>query len=350
MKLNVTYQEEVNDNGTFIISATVSGNTDLKLLASKITFENKGKEISIAETKIGTQAIEFSFKPNFDLAVLNFDRDKFINNISLPEILLKVKNKHPQINVVYNEDPFIKDFAKRIIQTDKIQLSYSIYSSGNSDKKRPLVLFLHGSGERGFNNQMPLYGNDVPKTLYEYAKNKENAVILVPQASWAPTLNGWFRKDYRVALFELLKKVEKEYNVDAKRIYLSGLSNGASTTWYMGAKHADVFAALVPCSGYVYDDGKEAFGDQGKGRYMRTTEEEAKELAKLPIWAFHAEDDPTVGILGTKEAKKMIEKVGGTKLKTTIYPKGTVTPNPHASWALAYDTPELLPWLFSQHK
>lgn len=350
MKIDVIYQEEVNNDGTFVKGAEVKTSADFASLKDKISFTVGETAVKVETVKETDHSLIYEFAEMPELSVIKFDADKFINNISLPQILLKVEGQEPAISVEFKQDPFIKEFKKHIFQTAKIQLSYLIYASGSDHQQRPLVLFLHGSGERGFNNGMPLLGNDVPKTLYQYARDKEDAVILVPQASWAPTLNGWFRKEYREALFELLAQVEKEYNVDPKRIYLSGLSNGASTTWYMGVNHADVFAALVPCSGYIYEDGKKGYGNQGEGRYMLATPEEGKVLATLPIWAFHAEDDPTVGVLGTKEAEKAIHEAGGDKIKVTIYPKGTVKPNPHASWALAYDTPELLPWLFKQHK
>lgn len=349
--IQIIYNREVLDNGDFVTSADIT--TD-NTLPENITFTVDNKIIELRDKKINNENAHFDFETIPELCTLSFDREKFINRLSLPQIVMHGAGKDTDIHVKFKCDPYMNEFEQDIFQTDEIELSYSLYASPyaspNSEKKRPLVLFLHGSGERGFDNQMPLLANDVPKTLYEYAKNKEDAVILVPQATWAPTLNGWFRKEFRKALLTLLDSIVEKFNIDKNRIYLSGLSNGASTTWYMGAKHSDIFAALVPCSGYVYDDNKEAFGEQGKGRYMLVTNDEAKALSKLPIWTFHAEDDPTVGILGTKKVKEAIANIGGNKLKVTIYPKGTVTPNPHASWAFAYNNPELLPWLFDQHK
>lgn len=350
MQIKVVYNREVLDDGDFVTSADVFSDEDLNKLADQIKFTVKEKTISLKNVVIRDNRLHVDFDLIPELSTLKFDVDKFINRLALPQILLQVENVTADISVCYQRDPFLDDFKQGIIQTDKTPLSYAIYDSRNTSEKRPLILFLHGSGERGFNNEMQLLGNDVPKTMYEYAKNKEDAVILAPQATWAPTLNGWFRKEFREALMQLLNKVIKDSNIDAKRIYLSGLSNGGSTTWYMGAKHSDIFAAIVPCSGYVYDDGKKAFGEQGKGRYMLVTDEEAKALSTLPIWAFHAEDDPTVGVLGSKKAAEAIGKYDDSKLKVTIYPKGTVKPNPHASWAFAYNNPDLLPWLFAQHK
>lgn len=350
MKLNVVYQEEVTDNGCFVTSAKITSSQTNEDFNNQISFTVADKKIQVTKIEKKQNQLIYHFQLIEELLTLNFDSVKFINQEVLPQIMVHFKGKQPEIEVAFQSDPFLADFDQKVIQTDKIQLSYSIFASGTNHKKRPLVLFLHGSGERGFNNGMPLLANDVPKTLHDYAKTKEDAVILVPQATWATTLNGWFRKDFRKALFILLKQIESDYNIDTKRIYLTGLSNGASTTWYMGVHHPDIFAALVPCSGYVYDDGKKGYGDQGKGRYMLASPEEGKILAQLPIWAFHAEDDPTVGVLGTKKAEEAIHQAGGKQLRVTVYPKNTVKPNPHASWARAFNTPELLPWLFKQHK
>ena len=98
-------------------------------------------------------------------------------------------------------------------------MSYYMYSSGNTKKKRPLIIFLHGSGERGFVNKLPLLGNGVPKEIYKYVKEKEDAVILVPQATWAPELNGWFRENVRNSLYSLIETVAINEHIDMQRIY-----------------------------------------------------------------------------------------------------------------------------------
>lgn len=349
MKVNVVYNRHVLANGDFVTSADLI--SDKKVNLEDVEFSINEKKIDIKGIKEIENGYHFQFGEQNNLSTLQFDMKKFVNEVVLPQILLKIKGTDAEISVAYKKDPFISDFKNRILQTNKIQLSYLIDDYGNKDKKRPLVLFLHGSGERGFGTELPLLGNDVPKIYHDYIrKEKQGAVIVVPQATWAPTLNGWFRKEFRKAIFKLLTKVKEDYNIDQDRIYLSGLSNGASTSWYLGAHHPETFAAIIPCSGFVYDDNKKELGNMQTGRYMEVTEKEADALATVPIWAFHSEDDPTVSVEGTKKAKEAIDKIDSSKLKVTIYPRNTVLPNPHASWSHAYHTPELLPWLFSQSR
>lgn len=115
---------------------------------------------------------------------------------------MSVAGVDSKINVSFKKDSFINDFKKDILQTSDIQLSYSLYSKGDKKNKRPLVIFLHRSGERGLMNDLPLLGNDVPKTIHDYVNKNDDAVILVPQATWAPELNGWFRLEFRQALLK----------------------------------------------------------------------------------------------------------------------------------------------------
>lgn len=348
MEIRVVYNREVIDDGDFITSADIKASELLK--TEDIVFLVEGEKLDFVANIEKGNRIHVNFKKNNRLSTLRFNADKFVNELVLPEIIMSVAGVDSKINVSFKKDSFINDFKKDILQTSDIQLSYSLYSKGDKKNKRPLVIFLHRSGERGLMNDLPLLGNDVPKTIHDYVNKNDDAVILVPQATWAPELNGWFRLEFRQALLKLIKYVKESENIDSKRVYLTGLSNGASATWHLVEKYPDIFAAAIPCSGYIFNEGKEFKGEQGKGRYMLPTKEEVKNLINMPIWAFHGEDDPVVNVKGTLENKKEIEAMGGKRLKVTIYPKGKLKTNPHASWSLAYNNSELLPWLFKQHK
>ncbi|MDO7806408.1 PHB depolymerase family esterase [Lactiplantibacillus pentosus] len=245
------------------------------------------------------------------------------------------------------DDLFIIHSLKSCLRN---QLTSNIYSINNNDTKSPLVIFLHGSGERGFNNNMPLLANDIPKKVYNYIKKMGAGVLVVPQTTWSADMTGWFRSEFQEGLMQLINKIIVEYSINRNRVYLIGLSNGASASWYLAQKYPDLFTAVIPCSGYVYNEGKKFLGEKGQGRYMEPTDEEAKKLLNVPIWAFHAEDDPTVNVLGTKLIVEKIKKFEGNNVKETIYPEGVVVPNPHASWSLAFKENNVLDWLFSQDK
>ncbi|MCP0887768.1 phospholipase [Ligilactobacillus sp. WILCCON 0076] len=349
MKVNVIYQRSVLDDGDFIISAELIFSKECNVESKDINFSLNGEKLAYDLKRLSSDAVEVKFHE--PIPVLKFNLEKFVNEINLPKIIIEIINHDvTEYNVVFKKDKFVKKFDKYIFQSTKGLLSYMLFSSHQKEEKRPLVIFLHGSGERGFSNELPLLGSDVVKTIYKYVKHNEDAVVLVPQATWMPELNGWFRPEVQNDLLKLIGKIMKDENIDSSRVYLVGLSNGASATWQFGESFPNLFTALVPCSGYVYNNGKKFQLQSGQGRYMEATQEEARKLSTLPIWAFHVEDDPVVNVNGTINIAEKIKRLNGEKLKVSIYPKGEAAPNAHASWALAFNNSKLLPWLFSQKK
>ena len=353
IKIEVFFQREVINQGEYITSADVLLPEFRELDGNEINFKVKNKKVKVKSFSQFGNTLHVKFGVQKELSTLTFDVNDFVNNFELPEVDIFI-SEYPGANydITYNEDPYIKQFITKTFQHKGSQVSYYMYSSGNTKKKRPLIIFLHGSGERGFVNKLPLLGNGVPKEIYKYVKEKEDAVILVPQATWAPELNGWFRENVRNSLYSLIETVAIKEHIDMQRIYLTGVSNGGAATWYFAQKHPDVFAAIIPCCGYIFNDNKEFIIEDGHGRYMAPKKEEAKRLDKMPIWAFHSIDDPTVNVKGTIETIDMVRKYSDVKdnVKETIYEKGIVTPNAHASWERAFTTKEVLPWLFSQSK
>ena len=185
----------------------------------------------------------------------------------------------------------------------------------DDDKSWPLILFLHGAGERG--NQLELVKL---QGLPNYLRNKEDFpfVVAYPQcparAYWeVDSLNSW--------LEEVLKKV----NADPKRIYLTGISMGGYGTWHWGAANPDKFAAIIPiCGG-------------GETR-------QASRLNKTPIWAFHGAKDNIVPLRETLEMTDAVEKAGG-KVELTVYPDLY-----HDSWTKTYNNPKIYDWLLEHTK
>ncbi|MBU7478320.1 prolyl oligopeptidase family serine peptidase [Lactiplantibacillus pentosus] len=351
MPSKIIYNCEVINAGYYVTSADLLGETGEQLTESQLRFEVNGHKIGIKSLlKVGRK-IHIEFEETRALSLLNFDVKKFVNEFYYPQVNLKVCNQNTvQYEVIFKDDDYLADFDTNIFQRDTGRISYYQYQTGSKDEARPLVVFLHGSGERGFKNQMPLLGNDVPKTIHDYISEHENAVLLVPQATWAPELNGWFRPEIRKTLLSLIKSKIQSDNIDSKRIYLVGLSNGGAATWHFAEHHSDLFSAIVPCCGYIYNEDKSFVGAAGEGRYMHPRMAEAKALKETPIWAFHSHDDHTVNVQGTLEATEMVKKCGNQNVNVTIYDDGKVTLNPHGCWEPAFDTPTLLPWLFSQRK
>ena len=182
-------------------------------------------------------------------------------------------------------------------------------------KKWPLILFLHGAGERGSDmSNVRLQG------IPDFLRGQKDFPFIVayPQCPareyWQISLlNDWY------------KKVLSEVDADESRVYLTGLSMGGYGTWHWAAAHPEKFAAIIPiCGG----------GEPSK----------AKNLAKMPTWAFHGQKD---NIVPVEETLKMVEaiKAAGGNPKLSIYPDAF-----HDSWTPTYTNPEIYSWLLGQRK
>ncbi len=216
-------------------------------------------------------------------------------------------------------------------------LNYRLLSPPRTEhgKSYPLVIFLHGSGERGEDNVSQLIHGT---WLFSEPANRREypAWVLVPQCPenerWVDV--DWDAPEHRTPdalspsfqlLMELLTQMMEKNAVDRNRIYVTGLSMGGFGTWDLLVRYPDLFAAGVPvCGG----------GDVDM----------ADRLVNMPVWAFHGADDPVVSPDRTRNMIKAIESAGG-------HPRYTEYPGiGHGSWVPAYKEADLLPWLFAQHK
>ncbi|CAA9585728.1 MAG: hypothetical protein AVDCRST_MAG86-3480 [uncultured Truepera sp.] len=192
-------------------------------------------------------------------------------------------------------------------------LPYLLYTPKPA-AKLPLILFLHGSGERG--DDLDHVGDH---GLSEILANlPEAALVVAPQC---PANARW--TDHLHALETILDAVIAEHPADKSRVYLTGLSLGGQGAWFLAARAPQRFAALVPVCG-------------------RSNPGAADRLKNLPTWTFHGADDNIVPLNESTKMVSALEAVGGT-VKLTMYP-GTG----HNSWTRAYSEPELYMWLFAQ--
>jgi predicted peptidase len=201
--------------------------------------------------------------------------------------------------------------------------------------KYPLVLFLHGAGERGTDNEKQLI-HGVPEFAKEANRKRYPCFLVAPQC---PPKDTWVKVDWRAEThqqsaepsepmrltLELIDALRKELPIDARRIYVTGLSMGGYGTWDVLARRPELFAAGVPiCGG----------GDEST----------AATIAKIPIWVFHGAKDPAVKVERSRRMVEALKKADG-------HPKYTEYPDEgHASWVPAYKSPELLAWLFDQKR
>ncbi len=216
---------------------------------------------------------------------------------------------------IYNEETnkqMEKSFSRDV--TKNVSANYLLYlpNGYNQEKKFPLVLFLHGIGERGDDLQkVKTHG---PPKLVE--KGKEFPFILVsPQC---PD-DSWWSND---VLDGLLKEVCDKYNVDENRIYVTGLSMGGYGTWSLAIEYPNRFAAIAPVCG---------------GGNVRTV----CRIKDTPVWVFHGAKDNVVPISESKKLVSELKKCGGD-VKFTIYPEAN-----HDAWTETYNNPELYDWLLS---
>lgn len=182
-------------------------------------------------------------------------------------------------------------------------------------KTYPLLIFLHGSGERG--DSLELVKKNGPPSFID---NRADFpfITVSPQC---PADSRWETEDLQGLLKQLLDK----YRIDPDRIYLSGLSMGGFGTWSWACAYPDQFAAIAPvCGG----------GDI----------QLAKRLKNIPIWAFHGEDDPVVPVKRTTEMVEAVNASGGSA-RMTIYPGVG-----HDSWVNAYNDQELYKWMLIHSK
>ena len=228
-------------------------------------------------------------------------------------------------------------FEHRTFEDGEYKLPYRLLKPNPFDpaQKYPLVIFLHGAGERGSDNEKQLvHGmNDFAsdEIMAKYA-----AFVIAPQCpegqAWGgisrlaktPTPEGQLSP----ALGATLKAVEelrKEFPIDDNRIYITGLSMGGYGSWDALAKRPELFAAAAPICG----GGNTTTVDKFK---------------HIPIWAFHGDADKTVPVERSREMIEALKAAGATP-KYSEYPGVG-----HNSWAQTYSDPALYAWLFAQRK
>lgn len=294
-------------------------------------------------------------------STLTFDIEKFVNTRSNLKYTVKQNQDIKAAdNIAYSatsalaikniSSPDLDTFKKETFQDANITMTYRLFEPAKSSTKKPLILFLHGSGERGDDNSLQLLGTDGPATFASQTfQSTTPSYVLAPQVAWDEARNGWFADGRTQTVKKLIDNLLTQYSdIDSTRIYITGVSNGATGTWKMLTENPDFFAAAAPIAGYMYNKNTE-FTLDGTARYLKPAPTDATKIKNIPIWAFQAEDDPVNSVNGSLEAVKAIQNAGGSKIKMTEYPAGLVAPNPHASWEKAYNSAQLLNWISAQH-
>lgn len=206
--------------------------------------------------------------------------------------------------------------------------------------KLPLVVYLHGSGGLGDDNQKQLgLGNVFGTRVWLLPENQKRfpCYVAVPQ-----TDRGWAKYDLsqqtegpakvlpglgdgsRLAL-EIIDKLIREFSIDDRRIYVTGQSMGGAGVWNIVTGRPKFFAAAVPCCGSV-------------------STEDGTGSIDMPLWAFHGDSDQTVPVSTSRDRIAARRKAGGHPLYTEYAGVD------HNVWEWAYTEPELVKWVFAQRR
>lgn len=216
-----------------------------------------------------------------------------------------------------------------------LKYRWSAPQKTEAGKTYPLVLFLHGSGERGDDNTAQLR-HGVHAILDNASKLGQPVFLIAPQCPkdrwWSPvdmkkmSLSAARRPNALLeAVVALVEQTCATQPVDPKRFYLTGISMGGFATWDLLGRIPERIAAAVPiCGG----------GDPSL----------VSKYKEVPLWAFHGEADEAVPVKSTREMISALETVGA-KPKVTYY-----TGVGHDCWTRTYDDPTVIRWIFDQHQ
>ena len=207
------------------------------------------------------------------------------------------------------------DFKKEIKKEQKI--SYILDYPENGKGKVPLMVFLHGSGERGDNlNLVKAHSPFTYKNLFP-----EPVAILAPQCP----KDVWWDTE---AVYYLIKEIQQKYQIDDSRIMLTGLSMGGWGTLKLAMEHPELFSAVVAVCPPV-------------DRLMKVR---AAQYKDLPMKIFHGGNDDIVSPMNSIEIYQEIKKVN-KNIELTIFPDDN-----HNSWDSTYSNPKLYEWMLAQKK
>jgi predicted peptidase len=237
------------------------------------------------------------------------------------------------------------NFIERRVVVEGRTVRYRVWLPPHYTKLRrwPVILFLHGSGERGDDNLRQLT-TGLPALLARESK-RYPAIVVVPQCQLG---REWYGEMETQALAALDASVH-EFRGDRRRVYLTGISMGGAGVWYF-ARHPKRWAAIVPVSGEVVREVDDPWPLDPPPEISTLLHAPdpfaalAHAIGKLPVWAFHGSDDPVIPVDQSRMMVNALKNAGGN-VRYTEYPGVG-----HDSWDRAYDDPSLPLWLLAQRR
>jgi predicted peptidase len=233
-------------------------------------------------------------------------------------------------------------FLDRTVKLEGTSFHYQVYVPFSyADSSRwPVILFLHGSGERG-NDGLVQTQVGIATQLRTHPE-RYPAIVVMPQA---PPDSYWTGLPARMAM-AALDKTLKEFKTDPARVYLTGLSMGGNGSWYLAYRNPSRFAAVVPVCGWVkpFDDWSEKAETVVPPEDGPAFEALARKLAKVPIWILHGEEDNAVPVNESRQAFTALTAAGALVQFSEFMGTG------HNVWDAAYGSSKFVEWLFKQKR
>jgi predicted peptidase len=219
---------------------------------------------------------------------------------------------------------------------------YEVFVPGNFDphQKWPVLLFLHGIGERGDDGVLE---SDVG-IAHAIRQNASNFpfIVVMPQCRKD---RHWIDSDMQAQVLGAVERSIKEFNGDRSRLYLTGLSMGGYGTWEMAARYPGKFAAFVPICGGIHGPPGKPEVSVGVAKDAQISDpyaETARRVGSTPVWIFHGGADPVVPVEESRQMAQALQAAKGN-VRYTEYPGVG-----HNAWDKAYGEPDLVPWLLAQ--
>jgi len=226
-------------------------------------------------------------------------------------------------------------FLNRTLVVNGVPRHYVVYlpENWNKGQKWPVILFLHGSGERG-SEGLDETQIGLPAAIRVHPE-RWPFVVVMPQVPFSH--HHWTDPDMMQAALAALHAEQHEFSGDPHRTYLTGLSLGGYGTWEIARDNPHMFAAIAPvCGGIFWSYQPSRWSEQ-----TTLPEEYARVLRKTPVWIFHGADDPVVS---PRQSTLMYDALKAADGHVRFYEYAGVK---HNVWEKAYANPELPHWLLS---
>jgi predicted peptidase len=231
-------------------------------------------------------------------------------------------------------------FLDRSVTLGRQTYRYQIFvpASYSPAQRWPVILFLHGAGERGSDGYMQTQVGLAPAIRQN--PSRFPAIAVFPQA---PSESSWTGAVARMAM-AALEQTMGEYQTDPARVYLTGLSMGGNGTWYVAYRNPKRFAAIAPICGWISPGFWKTADPVVPADSGETFSAFGRQLRQTPSWIFHGEVDPVVPAEESRKTFAALRAAGGAVQYTELPGTG------HNSWDAAYASPRFWTWLFAQRR